>query len=162
MIFSSNRPISFYLFTVANLALNIYIGIASNTLFSPLLYGSIIFIFGYWYFLKGNYLFQLYPQKIIIKNCLNSECINFQEIISYDYYRNGWNVFTFRMSPSIVDKPYDTLFLEVLIEDKIVVLEFHLNFFIFQFSKLLEILKKSSISDNIPLEVRENAQLVTL
>lgn len=162
MIYSSKKPFSLYLFTWGNLIFCAFIALKSNAISTSLIYGTIIFVFGYWYFLNGAYSIQLHNDHLIIKKIYKKNYYSFDKIVSFDYYRNFWHFFSLKATPSIVGKPYDTLFLEVIVDNKPVVIEIHLNLLLFQFTKLIKILNKTVISNNIPIELRENAKEVEI
>lgn len=159
MIFSSKKPLSLYLFTWGNLIFCAFIALKSNAISTSFIYGTIIFIFGYWYFLSGVYSIQLHKDHIVIKKIYKTNSYSFDKIIAFDYYRNFWHFFSMKESPSIVGNSYDTLFLEVIVDNKPVIIELHLNLLVFQFSKLIRILNKTVINNNIPIELINNAQI---
>ncbi len=160
MIFSSKKPISLYLFTLGNLFFCGYIALKSNAISTSLIYCTIIFIIGYWYFLSGSYNLLLHKDYLVVKKIYKVKFFSFDNIVSFDYYRNFWHFFSMKATPSLVGKPYDTLFLEVIVNNEPVILELHLNLLIFQFSKLIRKLKTTVINDNIPTDLKENARIL--
>lgn len=162
MIFSSKRPISFYLFTYGNLAFCGYIGYKSKSISSAVLYGTILYAVGYLLFLRGHHFFQLYSHKIILEKCYKKKFLHFDKIVSFDYYRNYWHLLPSlsRLSNSLTDRPYDVLFIEVIIDNKNEILELHLNLLIFQFSKLIKSLKKVAINHRISDEMKQTARVI--
>ncbi len=143
IIFKSHRPIVAYLYVICMLALLIFFFIISLNILISFFYCSIIGGLLYFFLLRDGHLIELYSNRIIVKSLLGKIKIDcyFDKVIYYDYYRSIYCLLSPKVRSNLVEKPYDTLYLKIEHNKSITEYEIHLNLFVFEFSKLLRILK---------------------
>lgn len=126
-----------------DLITNIFFFISLNILIS-LFYCSIIAAISYFFLLRDSHIIELYHNRIIVKTLTGKIKIDcyFDKIISYDYYRSIYCLLSPKVRSNLVERPYDTLYLKIEHNKSTTEYEIHLNLFVFEFSKLLRILKE--------------------
>ena len=104
-----------------------------------LFYSSIVASILYYYMLRRLCIVKLYQDKISVYYLFlfKTIIVTFDSINSFDYYKNGFNLFSNKISPNLVIKPFDTLMLKLTKDNKAEKIELFLNMRVFEFKKLL-------------------------
>jgi predicted neutral ceramidase superfamily lipid hydrolase len=148
ILFKSHRPIIAYLFVICIITLLIYFFVISSNILTSLFYCSIIAGISYFFLLRDSHIIELYHNRLIVKTLTGKIKIDcyFDKIISYDYYRSIYCLLSPKVRSNLVERPYDTLYLKIEQNKSYTEHEIHLNLLVFEFSKLLRILRKQYLN----------------